>query len=61
MRQEANTLKDSIVALEKEKIETAEKLRNTEKYLEESLSKKAVRIYNVVKLLLVVYTIIVRR
>lgn len=61
MRQEANTLKDSIVALEKEKIETAEKLRNTEKYLEESLSKKAVRIYNVVKLLLVVGTIIVRR
>ncbi len=43
VRKEAESLKESIVALEKEKIEFAEKLRNNEKSLEETLNKKAVK------------------
>ena len=44
VRKEAQSLKESIVALEKEKIEVAEKLKNNEKSLEDTLNKKAVRI-----------------
>ncbi|XP_028392352.1 desmoplakin-like [Dendronephthya gigantea] len=40
LRKEAKSLKDSIVVLEKDKIEVAEKLRNNEKSLEETLNKK---------------------
>jgi hypothetical protein len=42
-------LKENIVALEKEKIEVAEKLRNNEKTLEETLNKKVVSILNLLK------------
>jgi uncharacterized coiled-coil DUF342 family protein len=49
LRKEADSLKGNIVALEKEKIEVAEKLRNNEKTLEETLNKKVVSILNLLK------------
>ena len=49
LRKEADSLKENIVALEKEKIEVAEKLRNNEKTLEETLNKKVVSILNLLK------------
>ena len=49
LRKEAESLKESIVALEREKIEVAEKLRNNEKSLEETLNKKMVGILDALK------------
>ena len=41
-RKEADVLKENIVALERDKIEITEKLKNNEKSLEETLNKKMV-------------------
>ena len=42
-RKEADVLKENIIALERDKVEIAEKLKTNEKSLEETLNKKAVR------------------